>query len=187
MKVTILPFHYKKNYIYISPFSGKLYKINQDIFRNHSVDDKLKKALFIVDNPFTIDTLHPNNYPIKEDYFVFKKLIHYHNILLKLGNGHFFLSRIYSSFRRYLFSNSVDAFDAISRIEKQKELKNELCLQRSLLVMKTSKSFRDSGVLFIGASLPSGKMHAWIIENGAQPDRLDRNWIMFKPLLAIYY
>lgn len=187
MKVTILPFRDKEHYYYISPLNGKLYKVDNDVFRKYNIDEKLKKALFVVDNPFSIETLHPNYFPTRKDDLVFKKLIHYHNILLKLGNGHFFLSRIYASFRRYLFNNSVEAFDAISRIEKQKEFKNELCLQRSLLVMKTSKSFRNNGVLFIGASLPSGKMHAWIIENGGQPDRLDRNWIMYRPLLAIYY
>lgn len=53
--------------------------------------------------------------------------------------------------------------------------------------MKTSKTFKKDGILFIGASLPSGKMHAWIIENGIQPDRLDRNWIMYRPMLALYY
>jgi hypothetical protein len=187
MKVTILPFRDKEHYYYISPFNGKLYKVDNDVFRKHNIDEKLKKALYAVDNPFSIESLHPENYCTQIDEKDFKKICLYHKFLLKIGNEHFFLSRIYSSFRRYLFSNSVEAFDAISRIEKQKELKNELCLQRSLLVMKTSKSFRDNGVLFIGASFPSGKMHAWIIENGVQPDRLDRNWIMYKPLLAIYY
>ena len=187
MKVVILSFRDKEHYYYISPFNGKLYKVDNDVFRKDNIDQKLKKALFLVDNPFSIEALHPENYYTQIDEEDFKKIFHYHNILLKLGNEHFFLSRIYASFRRYLFNNSVEAFDAISRIEKQKEFKNELCLQRSLLVMKTSKSFRNNGVLFIGASFPSGKMHAWIIENGVQPDRLDRNWIMYRPLLAIYY
>ena len=187
MKTTFLPLQNKEHYLYISPFSGKLYETDNDVFRKHNIEEKLKKALYLVDNPFSIEILHPKICFTQEDCFVLKKLNHYHNILLKLGNGHFFLSRIYSSFRRNLFNNSIEAFDAISSIEKQKEYKNELCLQRSLLVMKTSRSFRDNGVLFIGASFPSGKMHAWIIENGVQPDRLDRNWIMYKPLLAIYY
>lgn len=187
MKVTILPFRDKEHHYYISPFNGKLYKVDNDVFRKPNIDEKLKKALYAVDNPFSIEALHPENHYTQINADDFKKICHYHNILLKLGNERFFLSRIYSSFRRSLFNNSVEAFDAISTIEKQKEFKNELCLQRSLLVMKTSQSFRNNGVLFIGASFPSGKMHAWIIENGVQPDRLDRNWIMYKPLLAIYY
>jgi hypothetical protein len=187
MKVTILPFRDKEHFYYISPFNGKLYKVDNDVFRKRNIDKKLKKALYVVDNPFSIEALHPESYHTQIDKEDFKNIYQYHNILLKIGNEHFFLSRIYASFRRCLFNNSIEAFDAISRIEKQKEFKNELCLQRSLLVIKTSKTFRDNGVLFIGASLPSGKMHAWIIENGVQPDRLDRNWIMYRPLLAIYY
>jgi hypothetical protein len=187
MKVTILPFRDKENYYYISPFNGKLYKVDNDVFRKNNIDEKLKKALYVVDNPFSYEALHPENYCTHIDAENYKKICLYHNLLLKIGNEHFYLSRIYASFRSYLFNSSVDAFDAISKIEKQKEYKNELCLQRSLLVIKTSKSFRNNGVLFIGASFPSGKMHAWIIENGFQPDRLDRNWIMYRPLLAIYY
>jgi hypothetical protein len=187
MKVTILPFRDKEHYYYISPFNGKLYKVDNDVFRKYNIDEKLKKALFVVDNPFSIDALHPENNYTQIDEEAFKKICLYHNILLKIGNEHFFVSRIYASYRRHLFNNSVEAFDAISRIEKQKEFNNELCLQRSFLVMKTSKSFSNGGVLFIGASFPSGKMHAWIIENGVQPDRLDRNWIMYRPLLAIYF
>jgi hypothetical protein len=187
MKVTILPFQDKEHCLYISPFSGKLYKVDNDVFRKQKTDEKLKKAMYVVDNPFSIEALHPNKCFTQVDDLVFKKLNSYHNILLKLGNEYFLPSRIYASFRRPLFNSSIEAFDAITRIEKQKKYKNELCLQRSLLVMKTSKSFRDNGVLFIGASFPSGKMHAWIIENGVQPDRLDRNWIMYRPLLAIYY
>lgn len=187
MKLTILPFLCKEHYYYISPFNGKLYKVGNNVFQKNNINEKLKKALYVVDNPFSIETLHPGDYYTQIDEEDFKKIVQFHNILLKLGNERFFLSRIYASFRRYLFNNSIEAFDAISRIEKQKEFKNELCLQRSLLAMKTSKSFRNNGVLFIGASFPSGKMHAWIIENEVQPDRFDRNWIMYRPLLAIHY
>lgn len=187
MKLIYLPFRDKDCSYYISPFNGKLYKMDNDIFRNHNIDEKLNKALSVVNNPFSIEALHPENYYMKINQDDFKKICHYHDILLRLGNEQFLFSRIYASFRRYIFNSSIEAFDAISRIQKQKEYRNELCLQRSLLVVKTSKSFRNNGVLFIGASFPSGKMHAWIIENGVQPDRLDRNWIIYRPLLAIYY
>ncbi len=187
MKVTVLPFREKNHCFYISPFSGKLYKLNDHIFRHQKIDDKLKIAINTVDNPYSIEALRPNTFPKEIAINVFKKLSHFNDILLKLGNKNFFLSRIYASFNYILFDDSVEAFDAISKIETHIKNKNDLCLQRSLLVMKTSKSFKNNGVLFIGASLTSGKMHAWIIENGVQPDRLDRNWIMFRPLLALYH
>ena len=71
-------------------------------------------------------------------------------------------------------------------MEKQIELKHQLCLQRAFLASKISKSFEANGVIFIGAFLPTGDMHAWIIENGIQPDSDDRGWINYRPLLALY-
>ena len=90
--------------------------------------------------------------------------------------------------RRNLFDNTELAFSTISKtIPEQIERRNELCLQRSLLALKTSNSFKKSGVLFIGAALPTGNMHAWIIESKCNPDHQDREWIMYRPLLAFYY
>ncbi len=187
MKTTILPYQNKEHTFYISPFNGKLYKIGNNIFRKKCLAEKLKTAINAVDNPFSFEALNPEDSSSQYDEINFKKASQFHNSLLKLGNKHFFLSRKYAVCTRVLFNNSVEAFDTISIMDKQIDFKNELCLQRSLLVMKTSKSFKNNGVLFIGASFPSGKMHAWIIENGIQPDRLDRNWIMYRPLLALYY
>lgn len=104
-----------------------------------------------------------------------------------LSNKRFFLSLIYASFRSPLFENSNNAFSEIATLQEQVLARADHCLQRSLLVAKTSKSFKKSGVLFIGASIASAEMHAWIIESGAQPDHEDRNWINFQPLLALYY
>jgi hypothetical protein len=187
MKVVILPFQSKEHCFYIAPFSGKLYKVGQHAFIKQGVDEKLKIAIDATENPYSFETLKPEDNSKHFEEFKLKKLERFHNFLLKLGNKHFFLSRLYAGFCNIMFDNSVEAFDAISKLDKQIKNKNELCLQRSLLVMKTSKEFKNSGVLFIGASFPSGKMHAWIIENGKQPDRLDRNWIMYRPLLALYY
>ena len=60
------------------------------------------------------------------------------------------------------------------------------CLQKTLLAAKTSRSFASDGVLFIGANLPTGNMHAWIIEKKTQPDPADRHWISYQPLVAIH-
>jgi hypothetical protein len=187
MKVAVLPFRDKEHYLYISPFNGKLYKVDNDVFRKHNIDEKLKIAIDATENPYSFETLKAEDNSMHFEEFKLKKLEGFQNFLLKIGNQHFFLSRLYAGFRNIMFDNSVEAFDAISKLEKQIKNKNELCLQRSLLVMKTSKEFKKSGILFIGASFPSGKMHAWIIEDGKQPDRLDRNWIMYRPLLALYY
>ena len=48
-------------------------------------------------------------------------------------------------------------------------------------------NFKKNGVLFIGAQLPLKSLHAWIIEDNFQPDRDDRQWINYRPLLALTY
>lgn len=187
MKVRVLPNKSLNHYFYISPLTGKLYKVDSYVFKKIKFDEKLKKALDAVENPYSFEIQKPDASSKEFNIEVLNKLSKFNDNLLKLGNKNFFLSRIYASINNILFETSVEAFDAISKLEMHIKNKNDLCLQRSLLIIKTSKSFKKDGVLFIGASFPSGKMHAWIIENGAQPDRLDRNWIMYKPLLAIYY
>jgi hypothetical protein len=76
---------------------------------------------------------------------------------------------------------------AISVMHEQEEEYGQRCLQRAMLAVKTSESFKKNGVLFIGALLPTSNMHAWIIEAGTQPDVADRDWILYRPLLAFYY
>ena len=187
MKVSVLPNKFKNHYFYISPLTGKLYKVDTYVFKKIEFDEKLKKALSAVDDPYSFEILDPNASSVELNNEVLNKLSKFNNNLLKIGNKNFFLSLTYARIKNILFETSVEAFDAVSNLEMHKKNKNDLCLQRTLLILKSSKSFKKNGVLFIGASLPSGKMHAWIIENGVQPDRLDRNWIMYKPLLAIYY
>jgi hypothetical protein len=56
-----------------------------------------------------------------------------------------------------------------------------------LAVAKSSKEFKKSGVLFIGADLPQTRLHAWIIEKDYQPDPWDRSWINYLPIAAYAY
>lgn len=61
-----------------------------------------------------------------------------------------------------------------------------LCLPRSLFAACTSKTFKRDGALFIGVFLPSRAMHAWILEDGKQPDQYDYMWICFQPVAVLY-
>ena len=108
-----------------------------------------------------------------------------HERLLRISNRRFFLSVIYSSLHRPIFETTREAMSAISGLPKQRAHRTKLCLQRSLLAAKTSRSFRANGVLLIGAHLESFDMHAWIIEDASQPDHEDRDWINYRPLLAL--
>lgn len=173
----------------ICPFSGSLLK-DPKIDESIKVDlpNKVKNALHLCYYPYSCkpyDTVFQNKITISRKNRFRLNLMH--RILLLLGNKRFFISRIYSSFHSSLFKDTVEAFICISDIPMQKQHQGELCFQRSLLASKTSRSFQNGGVLFIGALLPTVKMHAWIIENGTQPDISDREWILYRPLLAFYY
>jgi hypothetical protein len=174
------------NYFYsICPLTGNLLQSEIADTSNCIMPEKVKNALNICDNPYLCDyskdTLDLINYNLLD------KVKFYHRILIYIGNKRFFLTRFFSSFRNPIFNNTKEALMYISKIPEQELLRERLCLQRSFLALKTSKSFKKNGVLFIGASLPTGNMHAWIIEDNYQPDMFDREWIMYKPLLAFYY
>jgi hypothetical protein len=95
-----------------------------------------------------------------------------------------FFSLIYAGFPDLIFDSTEKALVHISELYSHSIGSD--CLQKTLLAAKTSKSFANSGVVFIGANLPTGHMHSWIIEDGYQPDVLDRHWISYQPILAIY-
>ena len=185
MKLTILPYKFENQYFYISPLTGNLVvshqKINQINFAK-----QLKNNIWYNDFPYKLDPLTSISFEVLNET-ILSKLKKYNNNLLWLGNKNFFLSCLYSRLNIPIFENTVSAFDHIAELKIHKEMKGKICLQRSLLAAKTSNSFKKNGTLFIGAQLPTGIMHAWIIENGIQPDRQDREWIMYKPLLAITF
>lgn len=187
MKHVKIPYFDGEYYFEINPFTGNLIRHKNKI-GSPSFPKKVIDALFICDNPYLIS---PHERDIDDtilDPHEINTLRRMHNMFMKIGNKRFYFSLVYSKIKKNIFDNTKLALSSIStNITDQIERRNELCLQRSLLAVKTSKSFRHSGVLFIGASLPTGNMHAWIIESNCNPDRKDREWIMYRPLIAYYY
>jgi hypothetical protein len=100
-----------------------------------------------------------------------------------LRRVNFFSALIYASVRDIRADDSVSAMDQIGAITTA--LTTDACLEKCLTVAKCSATFKDRGVIFIGAHLPLRAMHAWIIEGDVQPDSSDRAWINFLPLMAI--
>lgn len=186
MKFTIIPHCFENKWYFVSPISGNL--VFRDDVADFTVNEKVKNAIYFCDNPYELIAL-----PYFRDLFIYideftqEKIDIMNERMLWFGNKRFLLSCLYSRFQTPFFKNTIDAFDYISQIKIHKEKKGKICLQRALLAAKTSKTFKKNGVLFIGAQLPTGLMHAWIIDNGVQPDRQDREWIMYKPLLAITF
>ena len=173
---------------FISPWSGSLFRstLHSRWAEDENFMPKVKDALAICNEPYSclwspdLDQRHSESQPKSPSglnylarFFVF------------LGNKRFLLSTLCAGYNLGLFDTTRQAFDAISALPGL-GWSDETCLQRSLLAAMTSKSFVHSGVLLIGAELSTGEMHAWIIENGEQPDAEDRTWVNFRPLLALY-
>ena len=167
----------------ISQISGSLLRSRGALPPAMPRSEKIRAALHFVEHPFSC---HPNGLfekPLSAD--VMNDIEVMHNNLLKIGSSRFLISLLYASFQNKIFENTQEALYAISKIKAQAENKDKLCLQRALLAAKISKSFKDHGVIFIGAHIPTADMHAWIIEEGMQPDYQDRNWVNYRPLLGI--
>ena len=181
-----LPFEQEKHAWSICPFSGSLLRSPLPSTNTSPVPLKVRDALKYCYDPYSCKSnLCELSTPASPSQTL-KKIERMHGFLEHIGSGHFFISRCYASMRCELIENSVAAMNTIACLPSQKEYAHRLCLQRTLLVAKISKSFREKGVLFIGALLPTVEMHAWIIEDGCQPDAQDRQWILFRPLLALY-
>jgi len=172
----------------VCPITGSLLKTNMHKNEKMKMKIPLKvlKAIEFCNQPYSCCLNNDSKEVQPRELKLVEKTNKIHEILLKIGNNRFYLTRLYSSFKHELFNTTVESIFQINSIEIQIELKHRLCLQRAFLAAKISKSFENNGVLFIGAFLPTGDMHAWIIENGVQPDSDDRGWINYRPLLAFY-
>lgn len=181
-----LPFYHEKYWWYVSKWSGSLIRSPTPPSGGVEViPDRVQSALVNCENPFRCEwsSLPPS---VSINCFDSKRLDLMSRRLFALGNKRFLASVMYSCWNVPLFDNTKLAYAAVSQQAGFKDLPNDRCLQRTLLVAKTSRSFRDHGVLFIGAEFSTGEMHAWIIENGEQPDFDDRMWINYRPLLAMH-
>jgi len=172
----------------ICPYTGHLLKasIPTEKKTNSTIPTKVSLALEYCNNPYLCNLT--KEVKVEDDNVkLFNDLNKMHESLLKIGNNRFFLTRLYSSMKNFVFENTIEAISHINRLSPQIAFKHKLCLQRAFLSAKISQSFTSDGVIFIGAFLPTGDMHAWIIENGRQPDYDDRGWINYRPLLAFYH
>jgi len=175
-------------------FEDKVYKFNQYLGllleyekqkQNGAImqPEKIILALTYCNNPY--DLINKEFISVgNKSTFQQKLLIVYLEFLIKMFKLNFFIGKWISVFVKPSFKDASQAI-RFFRENKQGKIQNDLCLARSLFAARTSKKFKESGVMFIGVSLPSKSMHAWIIEDGIQPDPLDNMWINFQPDAAI--
>ena len=169
----------------VSYLSGNLLRSEHPSNNSMNLTKRLEKAIHYINNPFQIKWDFLPKYR-ETSFLQNKKIISYNRILFKLGNSKFLLSIFYSYFNSNIFETTKESFSFISNLSEHK-YGSENCFQRCLLAAKISKSFKKNGFIFIGAEISTLNMHAWIIEDGEQPDFEDRVWINYQPLLAITF
>lgn len=170
----------------LCPYSGNLLAHNRPPKLKNSQDmpDHVRSALKLCDNPFLLPGYpgYDKNCNAGNSSFRAKNICRIMGILS--SNKMFFALRLYAGIHRGVFIRSSDAFRWLNKNTALSP--EEDCLQRCMFVAKTSLTFRASGVIFIGAFVPTTQMHAWVIDGGSQPDPQDRGWINYTPLLALY-
>ncbi|MEZ4755339.1 MAG: hypothetical protein R2817_00770 [Flavobacteriales bacterium] len=106
--------------------------------------------------------------------------------LLVLSCRHsFILARLIAHLAPVRFENTSASIEIFHRLYSSALHRRTFCLPRTLFAISTSKTFAHSGTGYIGAFLPSKKLHAWIIENDINPDPKDDIWICYQPVAQI--
>ena len=148
-----------------------------------NLDTKVRLALNLNDKPYTLEKPLKNETTSINTSKITTRL--YVKLLIKTCKMSFLLARILTLFRFPFFENSTEAIIAFRKIAPM-SIQNNLCLPRALFAAVTSKKFKEKGIVFIGVFLPSNSMHAWVLEDGIQPDLHDDMWVNFQPIAAIW-
>lgn len=182
MQFVSLPLIFKESQYFISELSGDLIiKAKEQGLSTCRFSEKLINALSLCDNPYKLDfsTSSPKSFLSTSSRIRYKAYL-----MIYLCKINFFLAQKYASLYHRHFCDSSEAIEYFHSVTGNDEI-NNLCLPRTLFAAKTSEIFENDGVIFIGAFLPSRSMHAWIIENGIQPDLRDNIWHQYRPIAAI--
>lgn len=174
-----LPQYFRgKNYRFRVLFGLLCSDRKKHLERSTPDNEKLMGALNLVDNPFLV-------YKIKSrTQSSSSSLIRFYAKFLIWCHRHFYpLLILFSYFRFNIYPSAVDACDVFAGVAPMNQ--HVLCFPRSIFAATTSKRFKRNGTLFIGVFLPSHKMHAWIIEDGANSYRQDTIWTNYTPISAM--
>jgi hypothetical protein len=183
MKWISLSFNQNDHCYVMCPWTGALLVGPNSDYSPRSIRiQKLQKALDFCDNPYFMS---PSGIDSKESANRSPGEASKAKRLITLCRLNFFLARQYAALSTPIFPDSREAVGFFHH-STPKSGRSSLCLPRSLFAAKTSQAFKDKGVIFIGTFLPSRHMHAWVIEDGEQPDPYDKIWHLYKPVAAMY-
>lgn len=178
--------HYGKTYRFHRLLGLLTFKeaTNEHPTQKTSIGNQSKqRCLNVVNNPF----LAPRNKTQKQTHHIkHEKIAHlwarlltwlcFHCYPLAYGCVHIRLS---------LFDNATEACKFYYKLFPDFKKQKVLCLPRAFFVATTSRRFSKHGVAFIGAFLPTVRMHAWIVEDGKPADPYDNEWIEYQPVMMI--
>jgi hypothetical protein len=181
MEWVSLPLFYKGRFYFLSPISGALLVGKTPPPTPDFIPDKLRSALRGCDNPYSLSTDLPETSITLGS--VDKSAGKIADRTRWCSKFSFVIAKYYASVTIPIFKTSRDAIFFFENHPSDVP-QNVLCLSRTLFAAKTAKSFSKSGVILIGAFLPSRLMHAWIIEDGFQVDPNDRVWTQYRPVGA---
>jgi hypothetical protein len=186
MKLHNIGLHKGSSSFIISSFSGSLIEIIADYKKSDTtLTNKITKSLHFCNQPYSLNVnlIKPKK-TTPEHKFNAPLLSKRATLLVYLYRVNlFWFAYKYVSFLKPSFENSSQAIDFFRR-QDYSAPQDSLCLPRSLFAASASRRFAEAGVLFLGVFLPSRSMHAWIIEDGRQPDIDDSMWINFRPVAA---
>lgn len=181
MKIYTYPIRANSFEYSLNPFWGftLIFSAKKErVYDNLSV--KAMEAIQLCDNPY----LMKNNELLSNSATPQKNLNALGKLFVYVAQINFFLLRKIPLFVKPRFN---DASEAIYYFRKNiyPDKQKNLCLARAFFAASMSKNFKKSGVIIIGLFLPSRSLHAWVIENGTNPDYFDTEWINFKPIAII--
>jgi hypothetical protein len=185
MKFISLPVNFNEKKYELNSIFGMLLEFeNKNSNKTINIPQKVIEALEYCNKPYTLTKIE--SLSKKKISFIQKhKLSTYAYFITNINKFNFYLVKLFSKIGWPIFENATNSI-LFFRNNMPSAIQNDLCLPRSLFAASTSILFKEKGVIFIGVSLPSNTMHAWIIEDSKQPDPFDSKWINFQPVAAIY-
>lgn len=182
MKWTNLPIAERENFYFMCSWTGALMQSQSDgLVKIEPLNKKLEVALKFCHKPYSMRNISSS---LDCTHICSQRQKARAKLMIYLSQFNLLIARKYASYSKPFFNRSSDAINFFHEATPSSE-RSKLCLPRSLFAAKTSKSFKDAGVILIGVFLPSRQMHAWIIEDGQQPDPYDNIWHLYRPVAAI--
>jgi hypothetical protein len=183
MKILILEAKFRDKVYSLHKTFGFLLEYTSNRSRRNNEPKEINSALAQVSNPYALKVnIHVSYSKIQVKNFPFAMFLA--KTYTFLCRKSFLFVRVLSLCHFRVFSTTEEAILFYRKLYPGEQ--QDLCLPRSLFSSCTTRSIDNKRFLFIGVFLPSRAMHAWIIEDGKNPDVFDDIWICYQPVAVMY-